>query len=340
MSYTHFPHGITSFGVPVGPNTQGLTGDAFFVTAADSATNKFRTWSEANLPHDKLFTTVADAYAACTTGRNDTVYVFPGNYTVTASLTWAKDQTHLVGLGGPNQRHCPTTATEGAVRVYCATSAVDNIFNITGNYVQIHGLQTMNTYSGNDNRCDFLISAKNTYMNNCRPRGGNGANQLNHADGGVPLIIASGTAGAGNAFTAENCLFGSAGNNARTVGAGAVLFEGGAVAGFAPIFRNCQFEMRCETSGSSDPKLIHLAADYAVDRLLLFDQCTFYNFYENLAAMPDYCIVDDCGSTHMIGLKDCFMYGFDYWCNLATYCFTNTADAVGYGGKSITITTG
>ena len=29
MGFTHFPGGITNMGHPIGPNTQGLTGDAF-----------------------------------------------------------------------------------------------------------------------------------------------------------------------------------------------------------------------------------------------------------------------------------------------------------------------
>lgn len=282
--------------------------------------------------------TIAAGYASMTADQNDTLLLLPSAFPVTESLTWAKSQTHIAGIGGPNQRYCPTTPTDGAIQVKCTTTSIDNIFNVTGHYCEFYGFQTMNTFSANANRCDFLISGKNTYFNRMRPRGGNGADQLNHADGGVPVIF-EGAAGAGNGFLAELSTFGSAGNNARTVGAGAILFEGGAVCAFSPTFRNCTFEMRCETSGSANPKLIHLAADYAVDRLLLFDNCSFYNFYENLAAMPDYVIVDACDTTHMIGLKDCFMYGFDYWSNVAKYCFTNKADAVGYGGKSITITT-
>jgi len=315
-------------------------GEIKWLVPAASATSQYRTQLRTwGVDEGDMYTDIVPAEDALVANRNDVLLVMPGAYTMTASLTWDKDQTHMIGLGGPNQRYCPTTATSGAIQFKCVTTSIDSMFAVSGNYCQFQGFQTMNTFSSNANRCDFLISGKNTYFNRMRPRGGNGANQLNHADGGVPVIFA-GSAGAGNGFLAENSIFGSAGNNARTVGAGSVLFEGGAVCAFSPTFRNCGFEMRCETSGSSNPKLIHLAADYAVDRLLLFDQCTFYNFYENLAAMPDYAIVDACTTTHMIGLKDCFMYGFDYWCNVATFCFTNTADAVGYGGKSITITTG
>lgn len=313
-------------------------GDIFYLVPTDASTARYKSWLEAGgVEGDHIFSTFASAYDATTACRNDVVAVLPGTYTVTASDTLDKNQTHVIGLGGPNQRHVPTTATNGTVKFYCATTGIDSIFSVTGHYIQLHNFQTQNTYSSNDNRCDIEIKGKNTYMKGIFSRGGNGENQLNHADGGVPLIIATGTAGAGNGFTAEDCIFGSAGNSARTVGAGAVLFEGGAVAGFAPVFRNCTFEMRCETSGSTDPKLIHLADDYAVDRYLLFDNCFFYNFWENMGGAPDYVIVDACATTHSIVLKNSTQMGFDNWCDVATYCFTDMPAADDEGGKAAAV---
>jgi len=321
-----------------------MVGQVHFAAPAGSATSLYDEWlrRDMDVPAALMHTgnsAIDEAYDNCEAYRNDVVLIAPGDYVRTASKTLSKSSTHLVSLGGPNQRHCPTTLTPGAVRVYCATTSIDNIFNITGDYVQIHGIQTMNTYSHNSNRCDWLISGKNIYMRHIRPRGGNGANQLNHADGGVPIIVASGTAGAGNGFTVEDSFIGSAGNNARSVGVGAVLFEGGAVAGFAPVFRRCTFEMRCETTGSANPKLIHLADNYAVDRYLLFDDCFFYNFWENLAGKPDYCIVDACATTHAIVLKNCSQFGFDAWCDVATYCFTTSPIANTDGGEALAVAT-
>jgi hypothetical protein len=243
-----------------------------------------------------------------------------------------------MGFGGSNQRYCPTTATTGAVKIYCATTSIDSILSVTGDYVCIYGVQTQNTYSSNANRCDVQILAKNTYIKNCHLRGGNGANQLNHADGGVPLIVASGTAGAGNGLLVENTILGTSGNSARTVGAGAVLFEGGAAAGFNPKFKDCTLEMRCETSGSSNPKLVHLAADYAVDRVLEFDHCLFYAFYENHGGKMDHAIVDACTTTHDIVLRGgCSLVGIDKWCDVATHCFTTDPLCHTNGGEALAV---
>jgi len=311
-------------------------GKLHYVAPAASATSLYST-QLGEMGVNEISASIAAAEAKMAADRNDCMLIAPGAYLVTTSLTWDKSQSHALGLGGPNQRHCPTTATEGAVQIKNVTTTVDSIFHVTGNYCQFHNFQTMNTFSASANRCDFLIGARNIYFNGMRPRGGNGANQLNHADGGIPVIFEASSGCAG--FTADKTTFGSAGNSARTVGPGSLLFE--ALAGaFSPRFNDCHFEMRCETSGSSNPSLIHLAGSQSIDRLMHFNRCTFYNFADNLSVIPDYVIVDDQSSTHMSLLQDCAMYGFDYWCNVATYCFTNTADAVGYGGKAITITTG
>ena len=340
MGFTHFPNGITSFGIPqygggLGPIGIGC-GDIYYVVTSKASSNLYyQRLKENGIPGSDIFTTLALAYAATTGDQNDVIAVTPGAYTVTAELEWANDQTHLIGLGGPNQRYCPTTATGGAVKFYCATTGIDSILSISGDYNQFYGFQTQNTYSATTNRADIIIGGKNTYMNSVHARGGNGANQLNHADGGVPLIFES---AGGDGFFAERCQFGTAGNNARTLGAGAVLFESVSSA-YAPLFKECRFEMNSDTDASSNPKLIHLAADYAINALLLFERCSFY-VRSDTGIKMDYAIVDACTTQHQIGLMDCISIGIDYWCNVADYTFTNTADAVGYGGKGIVITTG
>ena len=308
-------------------------GQVRFLVGEDTS---YYSWLRDDLRQDPalMHFTLQSAYDNATANRNDVVLVMPDDYTLTAQVDWNKSQTHILGLGGPNQRHCPTTATTGAVRFYCATANVDTILKISGDYVQLQGFQSMNTVSDADNRGDILISGKNTFMRNIRPRGGNGANQLNNATAGVPLII---EASSGNGMTAVDCFFGSAGNSDRSAGVGAVLFEASAGA-FAPVFRRCTFEMRCETN-SSVPKLVHLAGNYAVDRYLLFDNCFFYNFWNNLVGKPPTVIDDDCATTHAIILKDSAQFGFDAWCTSATYCFTSSPIANTDGGETLAVAT-
>jgi hypothetical protein len=124
-----------------------------------------------------------------------------------------------------------------------------------------------------------------------------------------------------------------------TTGPGAARFETSSSA-FAPKFKRCTFEMRCETSGSANPQLINLQGNYAVDRYLLLEDCFFYNFWENLGGLMDYAIVDGCGTTHAIVLKGTTaMFGIDAWCNVATYTMSTIANAESDGGKGIAVDT-
>jgi len=307
-------------------------GDIHYLVEEDSA---YYSWLRDDLRQEssKIHHTLAAGEAALTANRNDCLLTYPGDYVSTAEVEWDKSSAHLLGMGGANQKHCPTTAIDGAVRFYCATANVDSILSISGHHVQLQGFQTMNTYSDADNRCDIIIGGKNTYMKNIRPRGGNGANQLN-ADAGIPVIF---EAGGGNGFLAEKCFFGSAGNNARSAGPGSVMFEASA-GSFAPVFRQCTFEMRCETN-TSVPSLVALAGNYSVDRYLLFDDCFFYNFWNNLAGKPPTAILDDCATTHAIVLKNCSQFGFDAWCTSATYCFTSSPIANTDGGECLAVAT-
>ena len=126
MGYTNFPGGVTSFGIPIGPNTLGLTGQPRFVVPAHSSTsataNYFKKWATKNIGGGNVFTTIEGAYNACQSGRNDTVFVFPGTYTVTSALSWAKHHTHLVGLGGPGEYGVDSYAPN--VLMECTTAAV------------------------------------------------------------------------------------------------------------------------------------------------------------------------------------------------------------------------
>jgi len=310
-------------------------GKIFYLVEADSAYETILL--ENGVKSSEMANSLAAGEDLLTTDRNDVLFALPGVYTETATTTWDKNQTHLIGLGGPNQRYCPTTPTNGAVMIKTVTANVDSILNITGHYCQFHGFQTQNTLDDADNVCDIKVSGKNAYLRGIHARGGNGAAQLG-AVAGVPLYLNSAAAGGYNGFLAEDCIFGTSGNSARATGPGAVYCKGGAAGGFNPVFRNCVFEMRCETSGSSNPKLVHLADNYAVDRVMEFDHCLFYSFWENLGGKMDYAIVDACATTHQILLRGgCSLLGIDKWCNVATYCFTTDPLCHTNGGEALAV---
>ena len=113
---TNFPNGITSFGIPIfGGGLPPFTGNYFF---CDYKNGNDGNSGSANNP----FKTITAAYAQTTSGNNDVIFIVGDGATdatqrLTATLTWAKNATHLIGLTAPtlySQRariSNPTTAT-------------------------------------------------------------------------------------------------------------------------------------------------------------------------------------------------------------------------------------
>jgi hypothetical protein len=269
---------------------------------------------------DRIFATLALAEAAMTSDQGDTLYVWPGDHLVTESITWDKDNTRIIGAGGPNQAYQPGTLTNGGVRLTCVTTGISEILNITGHYVQIYDLGTYNSFSAVNNYCDIRIAGKNFYGKRLSLRGGNGANQLATVGAGVPLIVDGTVAGAGNGLLIEDSIIGSSGNSARTKGPGCLELIGSAAGTFGMHFKNCTFSTRIQTATADSVGLVYLSANYAADRELLFDGCIFYNFTENLGTGPTYVFRDSCGTTHQIVLKNCVANkGFTSWTDAATY---------------------
>lgn len=269
---------------------------------------------------DRIFSSLSSAEEALTTDQGDTLYVWPGNHLVTASITWDKNNTRIIGAGSVNQAYQPATLTSGGVRLTCVTTGISEILNITGHYVTLANLGTFNSFDIATNYCDIRVAGKNFYGKRLSLRGGNGATQLATVGSGVPLIVDTSVAGAGNGLLIEDSIIGSSGNSARTKGPGCVEFVGGAAAGFGMKFKNCRFSTRIETATNNSVGLIYLAANYAVDRELEFDGCTFYNFVENLGTGPTYVFRDSCGTTHQILLRNCVTNkGFTSWSDAATY---------------------
>ena len=92
MTYTNFPDGITSFGVPTF-GVGGLlpfTGQYFWVnetTGSDGGTGAA----------DDPFATLARALSLCINNNNDVIFL-TGTAHVSATVAWNLNRTHLIGL--------------------------------------------------------------------------------------------------------------------------------------------------------------------------------------------------------------------------------------------------
>ena len=239
-----------------------------------------------------------------TTLQGDTLCVMPGDHVQTASLTWDKDDTRIIGMGVPNQRQHPLTLTNGGTRLSCVTAAVGQILNITGDYVTMMNIGTVNSAASTSNLYDILIASRNFYAEGCSFRGGNNATQVGNASAGIPLGI-----GAGYAARFVKCQIGQSGNTTRTTGPGFVKFITGGHGGID--FIDCDFQMRSETTGANPSGF--LVQETSIDRIIRFlGDCTFYNFSENWGALPDYLFnIDQTTTFDIVMGQGCLMAGFD-----------------------------
>jgi len=320
--YTNFPNGITSFGHPVGPNTQGLTGDAFFVVpSANSSTSYFNDWATQRLPKGKVFTSVAAAYAATTTGRNDTVYVFPGTYTVTSALSWAKHHTHLVGLGGPGYYGVDSYAPN--VLMECTTAAVAEVVDFAGHNCQCWNMSFSNRAADAGNLCAVEVTSYGNYFNNCYFNGLMATTQVATAAAAALYI--------GNAGLSmfERCHIGQDVWSIRTGSdQGCIRFTSTSRPNNI-TFKDCQIKSHSKTAACA---MVAVPAATSTGRNILFDNCIFTNFADDGTSINQAFHTTASGQKHSILLHNCSAFGIDEWQDDNLDMVIGTMPITGTGG--------
>jgi len=308
-------------------------GKVFMVAEASSAYETLL--KERGFGSSDLFDTVAEGYAACTASRNDVVCVFPGTYTLTEKVTWAKSSTHLIGVGSPNQRIPATAGTTGCVYFPCTTAMTEE-FLITGHHTIFANFSTyLSTATG---VADVRVQGRNVTLKNMFMKGGQNATQLASAVLGYALYLDGTTAGYCNAFTAEGCHIGDPRNTVRTDGG--MIYMTGCTTGNNSAcmeFKDCVVAGWCETAGVSG---VYQTGNYAAACYTLWQDVTFYNFYTNLGAILTAGVFNDtCNTTHMNILtgRTC-QYGWNVWGNNDGYMFGLLPAANAAGGKLVTMT--
>lgn len=129
MSYTNFPNGVTSFGVPLPSTLIGPTqGQYWFVkpgTGSDGNSGK---------SPDQAFATLTKALESATADQNDVVFLMAQSNTaasttnyVSSAFTWSKDLTHLIGVGAS-----PLIGQRARVAQLSTVLTIEDMFTISG----------------------------------------------------------------------------------------------------------------------------------------------------------------------------------------------------------------
>jgi len=281
-----------------------------------------------------IHTSLVAGEDALVTNRNDVLLAFPGTYTETAKTTWDKSSTHLIGLGGPIQRTPAVAGTKGAVYFTSTTVGLTELLLISGHYNQFHGFGAYLPVAAGV--ATINIQGRVNRLKDLYIRDGDNATQLASGVLGYALQIDPSASGYGNNNLIEDCHIGESRNTTRTAG-GQILFglTGVAAAGQQNEFKRCFIQGRAETAGCYAVKV---SGNACVDRHILWEDCVFYNFWENLANTLLTVFSDDCGSTHLHMLTGkTAQYGFTAW-GETTYAFAAMPIPNSAGGKMLVVT--
>lgn len=210
-----------------------------------------------------MHSTLALAYAATTLERNDVVFLLPESHSLAASVTWAKNNTHLVGMGGrPGVAFlCPTIAP-GADFTPVMTQS--GWWNTWANFRVEHGRGTATNYYG-----VTLSGHFNSWINMDLE---SPLNATEAADAGLISLYQS---GGHNYF--ENCQIG----NDNVVRSAANQLLNINTSGVASVFKGCRFTM---FQNVATPYLIWCASGSGVqNRWTYFEDCVFIAYSSNWA---------------------------------------------------------
>ena len=217
--------------------------------------------------------TLTTAYGLCEDGRGDTVYILnDGSTTATVrdvALTWAKDNTHIVGLCAPtlvNQRaRISTVASSTDVDAYTAYLTLSASGCIISNVSWFQG-------NSEDTKASIgiLCSGSRNYLNNVGIITGAHANQGDEVTYNLNLT--------GSENTFENCYIGQDTAARSNYASANVCFGAGSLA--APsesqrnVFRDCIFPMWAD---GASPVFVKVAVLTDIQRWNLFQRCQFIN---------------------------------------------------------------
>jgi len=263
LPLTHFPNGLSSFGVPVLPGA-GLFGQdsqVFFVDPARGSDSNLGTDSGA--PLAKLST----AHTKCIAGQNDVVYLIgngatSGTARETTTLTWSKNATHLIGIAAPG-----FIAQRARISPASGTSNVTPILTVSASGCQFQNLHLFQNFSTDAaNICVEITGERNVFINVHMAGGGNATGADN---AGMRSLKITGGSGNGEHFF-QHCAIGL-----DTIARGDAISAEIEIDGASTrnVFEDCLIFAR--TDGTA-PNLL-LIGTGGIDRFCIFKNCAFWN---------------------------------------------------------------
>jgi hypothetical protein len=295
MGLTNFPNGVSSFGTPITasgyPIGQG-NGTAYFCDPANGLD------SNDGLSPTSAFDTLSRAHTVMTAGQGDTVYLYStgqssGTARQSSTLTWTKDNTHIVGVCAP---------THISQRARIANTGSDTLFTpfmtISADGFSMRNVQVFTGFDSGGSSGGVNVTGDRNYFENVHFAGMGDQLSADHNDS-YSLAL---TGGGENLF--RHCTVGIDTIQRDSTG-GELLVDGSARRN---AFEDCHFSA---WSDATDHHMVKIADSSGIDRYMIFDRCKFINFWTNLSDNMDTCFNIPAGAGYRIVLKDCTMVGID-----------------------------
>lgn len=251
---------------------------------------------------DEPYSSLENAYDACVSGRGDIIILKGGPTStsttghtarLTETLTWAKNNTHLIGIGAPtmvNSRSRITGPSSGGT--------FSPMINVTGSGCRFENISLFDDYTV-DPVCLQVTGSRNYFRNVMF--GGMGA-----ATGGDDAAAASLKINGGSENTFDECYIGLD-TIARSTTNAEIELVGAATRN---VFRNCFIASFCDNAGHL---WVKIDGSGDIDRFVWFDKCRFYNAVESTSTTmtQGMDVHNTCGG--MVYLTDCAQIGATDW---------------------------
>ena len=262
--------------------------------------------------------TIITAYGKCTANQHDTVFYIAGSsgLNMTASLTWAKNYTHLIGIAAPTM-----PAVRARIFQLSTLTGASPLFTVTAQGCIFKNFYCFQGVDDATSLINWQVSGGRNYFENVHFAGGGHATMAVNGCNILRLVGSSGE----NMFV--NCTFG-VDTIAAAIGVACLSISGGTPRN---IFRNCNFTLYSAAAGAM---FVEWEALSAVDRYMIFDNCSFIN--TGATTMNEaFSIPASVPGHRRTFLKDCWGYGFTDWeasDRGVLYVSGGTATAGGYAG--------
>ena len=270
-------------GIGAGP-TQG---NVYYLDAANGSDN-----NDGKVP-GRAFKTLAAAEDALAANQNDILYYLAGasSISLTSTLTWDKDYTHLIGVAAPvpvaTRARVFNSGNFNQLLTISATGCVfKNLYFLQGSSTS--GAVTNVTVSGERNYFENFHFAG---MGHATPAAQSGGNSLT-------------LTGSENLF--RDCTIGID-TIVRTTNT-ELIFDGDASRN---TFEDCRFISSSETTAHTHVKFTDATAG---GRWTLFKNCSFYNFSANHATvLTEVFDMPATNATFDVLLINCYQYNMTEW---------------------------